>query len=41
MPHEFNIRDLGWNDLYLYHSGRAKGRWLGKRAFSTNDIKYP
>ena len=41
MPHEFNIRDIGWNDLYLYHSGRAKGRWLGKRSFSTNDIKYP
>ena len=41
MPHEFNIRDIGWNELYLYHSGRAKGRWLGKRSFSTNDIKYP
>lgn len=41
MPHEFNIRDLPWNSLYLYHSGRAKGRWLGKRTFSQNDIKYP
>ena len=41
MPHEFNIRDIGWNELYLYHSGRAKGKWLGKRSFSTNDIKYP
>ena len=41
MLHEFNIRDIGWNELYLYHSGRAKGKWLGKRSFSTNDIKYP
>ena len=25
MPHEFNIRDIPWNELYLYHSGRVKG----------------
>lgn len=41
MPHEFNIRDIGWDELYLYHSGRAKGRWLGKRAFGTNEVKFP
>lgn len=41
MPHEFNVRDLPWDSLYLYHSGRAKGRWLGKRAFGTNEVKFP
>lgn len=41
MPHEFNVRDIPWTDLYLYHSGRAKNRWLGKRSFGTNEVKYP
>ena len=42
MPHEFNVRDIGWDELYLFHSGRAKGRWLGKRAFGPQkDVKFP
>lgn len=46
MPHEFNTRDIPWDELYLFHIGRFKSKWLGDRYVNHGtepgkELKFP